>query len=483
MATGKKKFITDERLGKEEINFPEFPLGICSQQQPKVMPAKLEFHDLVGNDQVKVTVLPSAFGYPNQQTRDLLRALMRLTYRKNRFNDSKVETSLREILKELGVTPSGQSIETVKKNLRILAGTRIEYEKSFFDKNISDRLKTTIGINIISSYIFQEAEYTAQQKELGIDLSDQLKSGIFWNQEFFDMSLRDSKNLIDFDYTYYISLENNITKELYLLLNKRAYSKPIFKIDMKILAFEKLGMSRTLENKLFKVRQQLKKAHEELMKTGFLTREPAIEKINGSEYVMYFFTPIKTLFDRTNDKNEDDIPNISHPDYDPANFKESLIKLGFTEGEIGKLYKRYDIEILRKSVKLCLLQKRVESPKKWLYKCLTDQYDLSVVDKVESQEQELKIQEALFQEKIEQKQMQKAENDDIELKIEEWIRNNQCAYLFLTEATLADIQLNNETMYKNILRSSHKKNLTPLEVVAQSPLYNYKTRSIILEYI
>jgi Replication initiator protein A len=480
MPKTKKIQIDSTRIGKEEINFPEFPLGIVSLQQPKIATDKLEFKDLIGNDEIKVTVLPSALGYPNQHTRDLLRALMRITWKKNNFKSSAVQTSIREILRELGLSASGQNLETIKKNLRILAGTRIEYEKSFFDKSLSERIKTTFNTGIISSFVFEEIEMKEQKAELKKkgDSIDFLKSGIFWNQQFFEISLKDSRNLIDYDYTYYITLKHYLAKELYLLLNKRSYNKSIFKIELNILAFEKLGISRTLENKMFKVRQMLKKAHKELKDTGFIQTDPVFKKENGIEYVTYFFLSQQSLFEN-NDHTYTPIitPTLIGDDYDEI--KTSLVELGFTEGEVGKVLKTYDQERIRKITKLYSKQKQVRNPKKWIFKALLEDFDTTEIDLEEDkQKQELEAVRLAQEEKTAQLQAQ-IEGQKRDELVDTWISNNPEDYKLLCEAALKDLELSNVAMYILLRKSAFTKKIEPLEAFLSSRVFNAPVRSAI----
>jgi hypothetical protein len=480
-----KKKIDKSRLGKEEINFPEFPLGIVSQQQPKDLIEKLEFRDVVGNDEIKVTILPSSLGYPNQTTRDLLRALMRITWQKNGFKDPKVTTSIREIIRELGMSASGQALELIKKHLRILAGTRIEYEKSFFDKELSDRIKSTISINIITSFLFEELESRTQNKELKKKggYSDLLKSGISWNQEFFEISLKDSRNLIDFDYTYYITLENHLSKELYLLLNKRSYNKSFFKIEMKILAFEKLGISRTLESKLFKVRQLLKKAHKELIDSGFIKKEPLFKKENGIEYVTYYFHEQQYLFDEPAGEHTQDITSnseirLSEKENEVRNM---LMELNFTEGEAGKILREYGDDFTSKIIKLYRKQKGVRSPKKWIFTALYKRYDVSEIEeeiRIENQKaEEAKVAE----QKLIEVQEQKAKSNELSDKIDVWIGQNPSKYYSKCLEFLQELEESKQTFYLDLIsRESVKSGKTKVEIIMENSILSSMVRSKII---
>jgi len=186
----KNKVITYKQKGLEDINFPEFPLGFCSEKQPKEIKETLVFQD--GDN--KIYIKPSSLGFPTPSTRDLMRGLMKMAFRKNKFSDRALDTSLREITRELKKTNAGENIKTIKKNLDILVDTRIIFENCYFDRKTSKKIRRRVNIGIIQSYFFEEAKNKKDNDLYFKENPDLLRSGIRWNEDFFNISLDNANN-------------------------------------------------------------------------------------------------------------------------------------------------------------------------------------------------------------------------------------------------------------------------------------------------
>jgi len=441
-----------------------------------------------------VTIVPSDLGYPNQFTRDLLRALLRLSYSKTHFSSRRANLSLSEILRALGLRVTGPNIGNLKHHLQILAGVRIMFEHTYFEKQVGEKVKEMVNIGILSGYRFRElssSQDSGSEKEspddpnIGFNSNDKqktnkkvaevLQSGITWNEDFFDLSLQNGKNLIDFDYTFYISLKNYVAKELYLLLNKRNYKLKKFTIELRLLVFEKLGFSRNLENKLFKVRQQLKRAHQELLKHGYLKQDPIFNRQGGLEYVTYHLQP------PSESKAKSDLVALSEQH---NLIKEKLLQLDFTEGQIGRMFRDYDIKQIQQAIQLCQLEKNVQDPKRWIYACLKRGFDMSRLEVIQD---DSNVDTSPFAEESQDEAESPEVKSAINTKIQAWINTHGTVYHDLCQKWLYGDKSGQKHpsagkfLQQTITQVAIKQNVDPVDLVAQSPIYNAPIRSYILE--
>ena len=495
----KNNFLRKKLVGKEDINFPEFCLGVLTDRKIKGLGDKLIYNSLMDSNSV-ITVIPSQFGYPNQSTRDLYRSLMRITFKKNQFQSRRVVISAREILKELGQAISGGNLTTLKKNLRILRGTMIEFENGYFDKK-KGLVKDTINFGILSGFRLREVKrksgqnvVVAAEEDIAPDIQDiqdipeenvekELDEGwVVWNEVFFEYSLKEGRNLINYNYSYYISLKTSIAKELYLLLNKRAYKKDIFRIKLKVLAFEKIGITRNLEDKLFKVRQLLRRAHKELLDTGFLEKEPVFEKLSDGEYIKYFFKHRQiSIFDSENDllnTEDEQIPVYSGQQLDVS---KNLEEIGFTYGEIGKLIQKYDIKKLEDALDLMSLSdhdKKIRSKKKWMHSCLNQDFSMEDLLKEREENKKKKIAEDRRKREEAIKRKQEAEIALKNENITNWIEENPRVYKDLCEEYLGEIKSKNNFSYTMVQREAYKNNISELEAIKK---FDASIRSLIFD--
>ena len=153
--------------------------------------------------------------------------------------------------------------------------------------------------------------------------------------------MKNSKNLINFDYAFYLSLETDIAKQLYLFLSKRKYSSEILRMPLEELAFTVLGISTAMRNKLRQVRYQLRKAHLQLLKQGFLKIEPKFEKgLDKSEFVVYEFKSTEIDSFSGDNSASDTVEN------EQFEIKKILLQVGATEGQVASLYKKYPADKL-----------------------------------------------------------------------------------------------------------------------------------------
>lgn len=480
----KTRIIPVEDLGSEDINFPEFCFGLTGKIKVKDQPQDLVFVDK-RNPNAKITLTRGRYGFPNQFTRDLRLALMRIAQRKNHFKDDRFIVNASEILEEMGLSKNGKILTILRNHLEILQDTKITFENAFFDKSQTQMLNRRIRFSIISGYDIVELK-TVREKKKDEGKWEGFGGSVIWQQYFFENSLQNAKNLINFDYSFYLSLKGDITKELYQFLNKRKYNKQSLKIELKVLAFEKLGINRSQEDKISKIRYKLKQCHKELISKGFLSREPKFLKQGGTEYVLYNFDVEEVFLDEPKEP-EALIPISSQWE----ELKEKLVALKFTEGQVGRLFRNHSSEQILEALELfehSAKTSNIKNPKKWIWACLKQEFDNSEL--VEQKQQIEESKKRAEKEKEERLKQEKLEEEKRELekirtqKVDTWIAQNTLEWVKFCENYIENrFESENAGFYKMFLEQVKRKNKEPLDLFMSSPMFNVGVRQEILKKV
>lgn len=433
-----KQIVSLEDLGKVDINFPEFCFGIIGKIPQKNQPAQI-IYNLKNSPDSKITITRSALGFPDQTSRDILQTLMRLTFRKNRFESPDVPCTLNEIMDELGWKKGGSHIKTLKKHLDILLGASIKFENSFFDKNQKKIVKEVLAFGVLDGYWFREiksdGKLSGKESRKVTDLD---KGFVSWNSKYFNQSLLTAKNLIDFDYTFYLSLEKDITKQLFLYLSKRSYGTQNLRIPLEEMAFTVLGMSASLKGNLSKVRFVLRDCHKQLLEKGFLPYEPIFQKdYNGCEYIIYKLRSRKGLIKIVDSAGIEMLPN--NTEFEAV--KSILTAFGATDGQVARLIKRHPSTSLLEALKQIQLQypqrSKVKNIVGLVSKLMEEGADLSLAEdasKKEMEAEQRRIEEQRRQKELEIENQKKVEEQaKLESRIDAWIGANMLEFARLTE--------------------------------------------------
>ena len=469
-------------IGKEDINFSEFTLGVL-RKNSNANVSEIIFQDPIKPNQ-KISISSGIHGFPTQFTRDLYRALMRLTHIKNRFGSGKVKCTLRDICRELGVSVGGKTVSQIKESLDILTGIRIKFYYSYYDLKEKATINEIKSIGILDGYTLREFNKKGSKKN-----SQKVENFITWSSSFWNLSLKEAKNLINYDYSFYVSLRGNIAKELYIFLNKRAFTKKFFKIPIRVLAFEKLGMSRTLTNNLSKVRQQLRKAHQELLGKGFLATEPEFVKNQDKteEWIHYSFAVRHKYPAGEKGANffEQTLLVFSE---EQEKLKSDLKDLDFTEGQIGKMFGEYETKFLQNGLELLAITDNVKNQRNWYWGYLKGKYDVETLEAQKQKEQERQewlIQEAEAKQKqLEQKAKQDQKNAKQQAQIDDWIVKNPLQWIQMCQTYIdKDFQNNNPFFYQQLNIQSTNQQKTPLEIFTASRMYNNPVRWMVWDIV
>ena len=286
---------TGPRMGRDEMNLAEFPFALLADRAPEGLNT-IRFEDTVeGKDgklvqRVWTVTGGEQFGLPLATDEEVYVALMEVT-KEQGFDRRSMSVTRYDLIKRLGWSDKGDSYRRLREALDRLLGVTIKAERAFWD-NAKQRY-VDVGFHIIDDYALYDE--TPGRKRTGHQDSLPL-SFITWNQVIFRSF--QAGNIKQLDTAFFFGLHSSVSRRLYRYLDKKRYDgKDSFHIGLKKLAFEKLGMSRTYYPS--HIKQELKRAHDELQEHGFLTAvEYAESKTTGDEQVVYWFTRRKYLVAR-----------------------------------------------------------------------------------------------------------------------------------------------------------------------------------------
>ncbi|MFN3651799.1 MAG: replication initiator protein A [Armatimonadota bacterium] len=262
------------RIGRDELNLAEFPFALLATR-----PGKSQEQRLVFQDGAKEWVVEgsSTYGLPNAVDVQVYVVLMEIT--KEQGFPAGVYFNRSNIVKRLGWVHSGASYERLILSLDRLVGVTIRTKNAFYDAR-QRRWTTQEAFHILESYkIADLSQPNAHQTSL-------FPSWIRWSQELYaNMQAGYIKSL---DVDLFLSLRSSISQALYRYLDAKRYDgKPCYRIGLKKLAFEHLGMSRSYYAS--DIKRKLRPAHEELIECGFLAGAEYAPMKSGEEMVVFQF--------------------------------------------------------------------------------------------------------------------------------------------------------------------------------------------------
>ena len=203
--------------------------------------------------------------------------LIQLTKRRNNYTDPKVSFSRYELIELLGWPQNGQSYQRIEEALHRWVGVVLMYENAWWDNSAKSWVDENFHIlENVSLYDRERRRRTGKNSKGSKSReSEPLPLSSFrWNEVIFRSF--QSGNLKQLDLEFYLKLRLPTTKRMFRFLDKRFYRLNRLEFDLKILACEHIGMSRTY--KPTELKRRLRPAIEELEELGFLTPLPESER-------------------------------------------------------------------------------------------------------------------------------------------------------------------------------------------------------------
>ncbi len=284
-AKARPETVLPQRIGRDEMNLAEFPFALLADR-PGAAGDTLVFTDTVPGPQGPVeriwTVTGSQeFGLPLAGDELVYVALMEVT-REQGFADRIIHITRYDLIRRLGWPDKGGSYRRLQAALDRLLGVTIKAERAFWDNR--KRRYVDVGFHIIDDYALYD-EQPGRKRAAADAAKARPQSYVAWNQVIFE-SFK-SGYIKHLDTAFYFGLRSALSRRLYRYLDKKRYDgKRHYRINLRKLAFEKLGMSRSYFPS--HIKQELRRAHDELQDKGFL-ESVEYQREGQEELVVYQF--------------------------------------------------------------------------------------------------------------------------------------------------------------------------------------------------
>lgn len=338
----------DESLqtGKDEMNLVEYPITLLSKRHESAVKT-LKFSDTIIGEQGEFvkrewTVTGSdEYGLPLAQDNDVLLALLAIG-KEQGFKSRKIFFSRYRLCKIMGWRDEGKSYNRIEGTLDRFKGLSIKASNAFWDNQ--RKANVTMNFGIIDNYELFDSSKPRISKQDTFPFSY-----VNLNEVVYESIKAGYIKSIDLK-TYY-KLESSITKRLYRYLDKKRYdSKRKYQINLFTLAETHVGLQKT--KYASQIKQQLKPAHEELIKAGFLKSAEYQKTSDGtSEKVIYTFGKKAELVEQESAPAEKGKQISSEPparESDPLLAK--LLEIGVTRAMAEQILKEYSREIIQSQV-------------------------------------------------------------------------------------------------------------------------------------
>jgi hypothetical protein len=211
---------------------------------------------------------------PTSLDDEVLVGLIQLTKRRSNFTDARVQFSRYELIELLGWPQSGQSYKRIEEALHRWVGVLLMYENAWWDNAAKSWVDENFHVLDNVTLYDRERRRTRPKSrgdKAGAGRADKSPaplplSSFRWNEVIFQSF--QSGNLKQLDLEFYLRLRLPTTKRMFRFLDKRFYRRSRLDFDLRTLACEHIGMSRSYAPT--ELKRRLKPALEELEKLGFL---------------------------------------------------------------------------------------------------------------------------------------------------------------------------------------------------------------------
>jgi replication initiator protein A len=272
MATKDKSGVERQRLGRDELNLCEFPLGLLSDRPPKKTPVSLRFE---AGDKVWEISGHQRYGLPTAGDVEVYVCLMELTREQN--YPVRVEFTRHDLLRRLGWGPGAAKYYRLKLAFNRLVGVTIETANAYYDAKDRQWLRHH-AFHVLDEYEFTDSRHAVSE--------DEPVSWFRWGEAMWkNLQAGYIKTL---NVSLFLSLESAISQALYRYLDAKIRDgKTIFRQNLRDLACQHLGMSR--DYWVSDIKRKLDPAHVELLAAGFMLRAEYGQTQDGKEMVVYHF--------------------------------------------------------------------------------------------------------------------------------------------------------------------------------------------------
>jgi hypothetical protein len=264
---------------KDELNLAEFPIAALTDRVPDGQTTLVFEDQMEGRDSApivrRLTIMGThKHGLPTAMDDEVLVGLIQLTKRRSNFTDARVQFSRYELIELLGWPQSGQSYRRIEEALHRWVGVVLMYENAWWDNIAKSWVDEQFHVlDNVTLYDRERWRTSARSGRSGKgdrggkpDKPPLPLSSFRWNEVIFQSF--QSGNLKQLDLEFYLKLRLPTTKRMYRFLDKRFYRRSRLDFDLRSLACEHIGLSRSYAPT--ELKRRLKPALEELEQLGFL---------------------------------------------------------------------------------------------------------------------------------------------------------------------------------------------------------------------
>ena len=263
---------------KDELNLAEFPIAALTDRIPDgqttmVFEDRLERRDSSPIVRRLTIMGTHKHGLPTSLDDEVLVGLIQLTKRRSNFTDPKVQFSRYELIELLGWPQSGQSYRRIEEALHRWVGVVLMYENAWWDNQarswVDEQFHVLDNVTLYDRERWRTSGRKTIKAEKTSSKADKTPlplSSFRWNEVIFRSF--QSGNLKQLDLEFYLKLRLPTTKRMYRFLDKRFYRRSRLDFDLRTLACEHIGLSRSYAPT--ELKRRLKPALEEMEQLGFL---------------------------------------------------------------------------------------------------------------------------------------------------------------------------------------------------------------------
>jgi len=262
-------------VGKDEMNLAEYPLSLLTHHIPRNQKTYSLTQYII--DQKGATIKQTwsivgsdKYGLPTPYDEDVLLALL-YCYKEQHLQEKRISFTLYQLCQVMQKTRSAREYNRIRESLNRLTSTTIIATHCFYD-------------NLAKSWV-SEAFHIFEHYKLYEDRKSRTSKSFIEMSEVFHRSVALANYIKDLDLGIYYSLARPLSKRLYRYLDKNRYKKSRYEeVLMKIA--RKLSLSDVYPSQ---VKQKLARAHEELLRKGYLTNVTYGLTQEREEKVIYEF--------------------------------------------------------------------------------------------------------------------------------------------------------------------------------------------------
>lgn len=299
-------------LVRIDINMIEYPLFTKSTSKKKNQIIRYFFNR---SKEAYIQVNPTSGDYiPGELEERVFIALLKIM-RDKRYHNT-FYTTISEILTSMGIAQESFKgfYGRISKALIRLSQTSYTFKNSLYSNKIKGIIEEQINTNIMNIHMISLKQAQESEKELFTDrrIKEVIKVSI--SEHFYDNIIR--KGYLVYDSQLLLSMDNPITRALYMLINKLRFNRMYIKV-LSINLIKRIPLSENIQ-KIGRTIKVIEKSCQELKKMNLIADYTVIKnsKWIESEFEFYFNESHNELKQSYfyDDKNHFDNLLITHTD-------------------------------------------------------------------------------------------------------------------------------------------------------------------------